>query len=64
MRTERTTCAQCNKDPKAMNQEGWECSAVECPTRPVCWAGFEATRTRLKADLPNPFKALFDRTEA
>lgn len=31
-------CTTCHRHPRSMNGARSECSHVECPHRPVCWA--------------------------
>lgn len=46
-----------------MAEQEWECSAVDCPCRPVCWAGGRALKRNAVAKVPNPIADLLDRIE-
>lgn len=56
-------CATCSKSRKSMDEQDWECSAVECPCRPVCWAGGRSLKRNAVAKVPNPIADLLDRVE-
>lgn len=58
------TCQRCHRSAEAMDREDWECSQVECPTRPVCWAGTRTVSRRAALPLPNPIRELLDPLEA
>lgn len=46
-----------------MAKQEWECSAVECPCRPVCWAGERVVKRVAVAKVPNHVAELLDRLE-